>query len=107
MAAQTLSNSVADAIRVCKDFRLWKCPGIPSVVTTSVLSQLHNKVFATLSDHDLDTSMEENHIFKPIKTISFSHTKIIFNHLAKAETDVQTGIKIRKQVSKLILFKHQ
>ena len=87
--------------------RLPQGPGIPSVVATAVLSQLHNKVFATLSDHDLDTSIEENHIFKLIKTISFSYTKIISHHLAKAETDVQTGIKIRKQVPKLILFKHQ
>ena len=115
-----LSKPSPDVVAVCTETdhnirkilqvtnnRLPQGPGIPSVVATAVLSQLHNKAFATLSNINLDTSMEENHIFKLIKTFSFSYTKIIFNHLAKAETDVQTGIKIRKQVSKLILFKHQ
>lgn len=81
--------------------------GIVSAINTAVLAAVHHKVFFSLNGHELDTSLEENHVFSLIKTISRTCVKVLFHHYAKLQTTAEIGIKIRKQLSKLILFKYQ
>ena len=89
------------------DNKLPQGPDVPSAIATSVLSALHDKDFTGLSDHVLKTAVEENHVFVLIKTISVCYTKVMFHHLSKNKNDQAVGTIVRKQISKLILFKHQ
>ena len=81
--------------------------GLCDIISTSVMVDTHNIVFSELEEHMLDSSVEDNHIQTLVKLVSKCYSKIRFHHLAKEFTEKLTGTKIRKDLSKLILFKHQ
>lgn len=82
--------------------------GIPNAIATSVLSETNlSTVFWELEDHMVDTAVNENHIFGLIKTITKSYCKIRLYHLGKEYSQSLTGERVRKKLSKLVLFKHQ
>ena len=89
--------------------RLPLSKGIPETIAYSVLKVLgHSNVFSDLNEHMLESSFtEENHIFTLIKTIAKCYCKVRLYHLGKEEAAKLTGQKIRKKLSKLILFKNQ
>ena len=89
--------------------RLPLSKGIPDAIAHSVLGVLGNSnVFLDLNEHMLETSFsEENHIFALIKTITKCYCKIRMYHIGKEATVKLTGQKIRKKLSKLILFENQ
>ena len=80
--------------------------GIPDAM--SVLQNIDTcKVFQKLESHMFDSEIEDNHIFSLIKVIAKSYCKIKLHHLGKEYTQKLTGIRIRKKLSKIVLFSHQ
>jgi len=82
--------------------------GVSSALASSVLSNcagLH--LFADLHCHQFDTTVDDNHVHCLIKLASSCYTKIRLFHLGKEKTSSITGPKVRKRMSKLILFNHQ
>jgi len=80
---------------------------LPTVVSNVVLDEVGTTTFTNLHSHMFDSTADNNHIFTLIKVIVACYTKIRMHHLAKQKTAQITGVSIRKELSKLILFKHQ
>ena len=79
-----------------------------STLCLTVLSDVAQKeIFVDLYDHMLDSTPDSNHLFSLIKCISKCYIKIRMHSLGKTFTEKFTGTKVRKQLSKLVLFKHQ
>ena len=55
----------------------------------------------------VDTAVNENHVFGLIKAIAKSYCKIRFYHLGKEYNQSLIGKRVRKKLSKLVLFNHQ
>ena len=82
--------------------------GITSAINTEVLSaSLQKEVFNNLNEHMFDTSVVDNHLFILIKLITTNYINVLMHHLAKQHNDNLTGERIRKNYTKIILFKHQ
>ena len=54
-----------------------------------------------------DTEPDNNHIFSLIKAVTHTYTKVRMHHLTKQYTEKAKGRVVRKELTKLILFKHQ
>jgi len=82
--------------------------GIAAALSSSVL---HNcaklNVFPELHDHQFHTTVDDNHEHSLIKLAASCYSRIKLFHLGKQMTASVTGPKVRKQMSKLILFNHQ
>jgi hypothetical protein len=65
------------------------------------------KAFACLHDHMFDCDIDDNHVHLLVKQITKCYLNIRMYHLGKQHTSLISGTKIRKELSKLILFKHQ
>jgi len=79
-------------------------------ITTSVLSDVCSDgrtPFPELEEHMYETAADNNHVYSLVKCIAECYCKIKFHHLAKQFNDGMAPEKIRKQCSKLILFKNQ
>ena len=78
-------------------------------IAITVLGNLgDSNVFSDLNEHALATPIEEEyHIFKMIKVIAKCYSKVRFYQLGREETEGLTREKIRKKLSKLVLFKNQ
>ena len=87
--------------------RLPQASKLPMIISHAVLAELGCTTFTNLHCHMFDSTAESNHIFTLIKVLVSCYTKIRMHHLAKQKTAEVTGISVRKQFSKLILFKHQ
>ena len=87
--------------------RLPQDPGFPGALAHSVLEQTGGSVFRSLEAHMLDTEPDNNHVFSLIKALALAYCKIRMHHLVKQQSTLITGNKIRKTMSKLILFRHQ
>ena len=55
----------------------------------------------------LECPIEDNHVYGLIKLVAKMYAVIRFHHLAKIMNDKDDEQKIRKKLSKLILFKNQ
>jgi hypothetical protein len=80
-----------------------------STISLTVLAEIGTSkcVFADLTDHMFDSSPESNHVFSLIKLISQCYMKIRMHAIAKKYTEDAIGNKVCKQLTKLVLFKHQ
>jgi len=79
-------------------------------ITSSVLSAVCSDgkcPFPELEDNMFETPAEYNHLYILVKCIAECYCKIKFHHLAKTFNDQMAPDKIRKECSKLILFKNQ
>ena len=73
-----------------------------------VLQSVNDRnVFSCLHDHMFDPSTECNHVHLLVRHICKCYFKIRMYHIGKQQTALISGHKIRKELSKLILFKHQ
>lgn len=72
-----------------------------------VLKEVGLRTFTSLNSHMFDSTPESNHIFNLIKCVARSYATIRLHHLAKQKTVAIAGAKIRKQLTKLVLFKGQ
>ena len=81
---------------------------ITSAITSVVLNEVVPKgVFSSLQDHQFDTPVEANHLLKLVKCVSQCFVKVRMHHLAKQQTADAVKDKLRKRLSKLILFNNQ
>eukprot|EP00745_Piridium_sociabile_P017459 TRINITY_DN26262_c0_g3_i1.p2 TRINITY_DN26262_c0_g3~~TRINITY_DN26262_c0_g3_i1.p2 ORF type:complete len:156 (+),score=23.40 TRINITY_DN26262_c0_g3_i1:1040-1507(+) len=81
---------------------------LANAIAASVLDCCVEKnLFSSLDSHMLNSTPTTNHVVSLIKLCSESFIKIRLHHLGKQFTEKITGQKVRKQLSKLILFKHQ
>ena len=82
--------------------------GVPDAISTAVLGSLKiEEIFPELNEHMIDTSATDNHIFQLVKEVAKCYCKIRPHHLAKQTTQQESGLSVRKELSKLVLFKHQ
>ena len=81
--------------------------GLGDVIALATFQNLGSKVFRSLDEHILDCAIEDNHVSHLIKLVARCFSTIRFHHLSKRENDKNEGEKVRKKLSKLILFKHQ
>jgi hypothetical protein len=82
--------------------------GIQNAISSAVLRSVdYSKIFNEQTSHMFDSAITDNHLFALIKLISENYAKIYLYHLGKKQTAKITGKKLRKQLTKLILFKNQ
>ena len=88
--------------------KLPNCKNLLGTISTAVLATcVGSSVFKALDNHMFDTTATNNHIAALIKCCAQSYTHIRLKHHTKRQTDIITGKKVRKQLTKLILFNHQ
>ena len=76
------------------------------MLATAVLVDINGLLFEDTEDHMFDTGIEDNHIRRLVKLVCQCYTKVRLYQLDKDFTQEITGSKIRKNLSKLILFNH-
>ena len=82
--------------------------GIPDAIAMAVLRSVNlKKVFTVLEQHMLDLPVMDNHIFSLVKLVSRCYCTIRLHHLGKEFNTKTSDKKVRKQLTKLVLFKHQ
>ena len=82
--------------------------GVPDSISIAVLGSLNiEEIFPELNEHMIDTSATDNHTFQLVKEVAKCYCKIRLHHLAKQTTQAESGLSVRKELSKLVLFKHQ
>ena len=80
---------------------------LPQAMCSAVLGEVgQGNIFSSLSEHMYDSPADCNHIFFLIKKVAASYLTIRMHSLAKHTTADINGPNVRKQLSKLILFKH-
>ena len=78
-----------------------------AIVKTVLETCVKSGVFSTLDQHMFDSTAVDNHLFTLIKCCSQSYVTIRMHHLCKLRNASMHEKVIRKQFSKLVLFKHQ
>lgn len=110
------AGTVAACIAAEKCFRRLRsikppnCRGFAQTIELSAAEDAltqQNPVFENLHDHMFETEPENNHRIALVKYIVKEYTKIRLYHCGKRYTASIGGEKVRKEMSKLILFKHQ
>ena len=82
--------------------------GLPNAITTSVLQVcVERGVFSTLKQHMFETTAVNNHVFSLIKCCSKCYVTIRMHHLGKQRNARMHEKLVRKDYSKLTLFKGQ
>ena len=82
--------------------------GLTHAISSAVLGEVNcHTIFGSLSDHMFDCEADKNHVYILIKRVASSYIKIRMHHLARRKNEKLSGPVVRKQLSKLILFKHQ
>jgi len=82
--------------------------GLSKAISNTVLQVcVESGVFSTLDQHMFDSTAVNNHIFTLIKCCSRSYVTIRMHHLGKMRNAKMHEKVVRKQFSKLVLFKHQ
>ena len=70
--------------------KLPQSKGLPDAIASSVLSNINKtNIFPELDEHMLDTTVDDNHTFILVKTISKCYSKVRFYHLGKSITEQQ------------------
>ena len=82
--------------------------GLPNAIATSVLQVcVERGVFSTLKQHMFETTAVNNHVFSLIKCCSKCYVTIRMHHLGKQRNARMHEKLVRKDYSKLTLFKGQ
>ena len=88
--------------------KLPRSKGLPDAIVSTVLSNINKaNTFPELDEHVLDTTVDDNNVFTLVKTISRCYSRGRFYHLGKSITEQQSDNKVRKRLTKLVLFNHQ
>ena len=83
-------------------------PGISDAISTAVLHKSADLTwFKELHSHQFETAVGDNHIHNLVKIVSMCYNRIRLFHLGKQENEAVAGERVRKRLSKLVLFKHQ
>ncbi|KAJ8022415.1 hypothetical protein HOLleu_37304 [Holothuria leucospilota] len=87
---------------------LFLITGVPLAIASAVLGGLKpSSVFPDLQAHMTDSAVDDNHVFHLVKLVAKCYCKIRLYHLGKETTSKLSGPRIRKKLSKLVLFEHQ
>ena len=92
------------------DGQLPRKSGVDRAISIAVLGNLSFQstlIFPDLFEHMLECPIDDNHVVKLTKLVSEMYGKIRFYHQGKVESSKSGEAKIRKKLSKLILFQHQ
>ena len=82
--------------------------GLSGAIANTVLQAcVESGVFGELDEHMFDTTAVNNHVFSLIKCCCQCYVTIRMHHLSKSRNAKMHEKVIRKQFSKLVLFKHQ
>ncbi len=82
--------------------------GLSSAIAKTVLQVcVESGVFSTLDQHMFDSTAVDNHIFTLIKCCCQSYVTIRMHHLSRMRNARMHDKVVRKEFSKLVLFKHQ
>ena len=76
-------------------------------ISHAVLQNIGGEMFPELQSHMLEMEPENNHVHELTKSVSKAYSKIRMHHLTKTYNTEITGKYIRKNWSKVILFKNQ
>lgn len=76
---------------------------LPSICTV-VLKEVGLHCFLSLKEHMFATTPDYNHVFNLIKCVARCYCTIKVHHLARQKTIAITGTKVRKQLTKLVIF---
>ena len=87
--------------------RLPQGEGLPGALALAVLQKTGGQVFNNLDGHMLDTDPENNHVFALIKAVTRAYCKIRMHHFVGQHNARIKEKYVRKNLSKLILFKNQ
>ena len=87
--------------------KLPQCNGLDTAIQTAVLHNVSTNVFNAPEEHMFECSIEDNHVYNLIKRVAKCYAKIRFHHLGDLISSKECGRKIRKKLSKLVLFKNQ
>ena len=88
--------------------RLLQGEEIPDAIAVSVLNGVNiQETFKELDEHMLDTTVNDNYVFKLIKTVSKCNCKVRLYQLGKTTTEMATKTKVKKKLNKRVLFEHQ
>ena len=88
--------------------RLPQGEGIPYAIAFAIFNSINiQTTFKDLDEHMLDTAVDDNHVFKLIKTVSKCCCKVRLYQLGKTTHEMATKTKVRKKLNKLFLFEHQ
>ena len=55
----------------------------------------------------IDTSATDNRIFQLVKQVAKCYCELRLHDLGKQTTQAESGLLVRKELNKLVLFKHQ
>ena len=82
---------------------------ISEALVLSVLENIKiNMVFVELEEHMTEQAVLDNHVFLLIKAVARNYIKIRMHHFAKEYNDgLIKHDRVRKKLSKVVLFKHQ
>jgi len=103
----------AEAERCFQRLKVSQPPSCPNFAETVMLCVTENvmtrqqAVFPQLHNHMFDTEPENNHVIHLVKAVAQEYIKIRLYHWGKEYSNQITGPKVRKSLSKLILFRHQ
>ena len=93
---------------LCCRGKLPHATSLLSAISMTVLGEIgETAAFDELKPHMFDCTPDSNHIFVLISVISLCYAKVRMHSLAKKCTEELMGERVRKKLSKLILFKHQ
>ena len=82
--------------------------GIADTITVSFFGALDlTTMFRELDNHMFESVVDKNHVLGLIKIIAKYYCKVRLYHLGNETTENLSGKKIRKKLSKLVLFNHQ
>ena len=75
----------------------------------SVLEDINiSSIFVDLEEHMLEQSIMDNHVLLLVKAVARSYVKIRMHHIAKEFNEsIVKNDRVRKKLTKLVLFKHQ
>ena len=111
-----------DVLEICNEtekfFKSTIAANLKVLTVLNIISKLSIKIFQsvierkrwvfnTLSDHDMDTTIMDNHRYDRIKQVSVCYLRIkFFNFVKMTNVSLQFQSK-RKDLNKLTLFRHQ
>lgn len=78
-----------------------------TVLVMTELTDHLKKLYPGLHNHIFEFETESNHFVHLVKCVTTSYIKIRMHHTAKTATAKITGSNIHKQLTKLVLSKHQ
>jgi len=106
----TVCNAAEQCFHIMQYEKPPNCRGFAETVIVRVTEEVMSKtdaVFPELYNHMFETEAYDNHRIQLVKKIAAEYTKIRLHHWGKQFTSSFVGKRIRQDLTRQILFKHQ